>query len=98
MLYHLYTYVCCYHILSHCPIQCTINIYMSHQSLHLDLTDRFLKNCTLIFFLMILRPPRSTRTDTLFPYTTLFRSSGTSTIVATSPQWPPASPPATTRM
>src|SRR3546814_15107927 len=27
-----------------------------------------------IFFLMILRPPRSTRTDTLFPYTTLFRS------------------------
>src|SRR3546814_7608742 len=24
---------------------------------------------------MILRPPRSTRTDTLFPYTTLFRSS-----------------------
>src|SRR3546814_11645844 len=26
-------------------------------------------------FLMIRRPPRSTRTDTLFPYTTLFRSS-----------------------
>src|SRR3546814_10549240 len=26
------------------------------------------------FFLMILRPPRSTRTDILFPYTTLFRS------------------------
>src|SRR3546814_820805 len=26
------------------------------------------------FFLMILVPPRSTRTDTLFPYTTLFRS------------------------
>src|SRR3546814_9732213 len=29
----------------------------------------------LLFFLMIRRPPRSTRTDTLFPYTTLFRSS-----------------------
>src|SRR3546814_6736972 len=29
-----------------------------------------------IFFLMIRRPPRSTRTDTLFPYTTLFRSTG----------------------
>src|SRR3546814_15139101 len=29
----------------------------------------------IIFFLMIRRPPRSTRTDTLFPYTTLFRSS-----------------------
>src|SRR3546814_7009790 len=28
-----------------------------------------------IFFLMIRVPPRSTRTDTLFPYTTLFRSS-----------------------
>src|SRR3546814_15083414 len=37
-------------------------------------------SCTCIlfsfffFFLMIRRPPRSTRTDTLFPYTTLFRS------------------------
>src|SRR3546814_166662 len=30
----------------------------------------------LCFFLMIRRPPRSTRTDTLFPYTTLFRSIG----------------------
>src|SRR3546814_19862382 len=29
----------------------------------------------VFFFLMIRRPPRSTRTDTLFPYTTLFRSS-----------------------
>src|SRR3546814_4370521 len=28
----------------------------------------------LCFFLMIRRPPGSTRTDTLFPYTTLFRS------------------------
>src|SRR3546814_3705919 len=30
--------------------------------------------CIILFFLMIRRPPRSTRTDTLFPYTTLFRS------------------------
>src|SRR3546814_9961434 len=29
-----------------------------------------------LFFLMLRRPPRSTRTDTLFPYTTLFRSLG----------------------
>src|SRR3546814_4972820 len=29
---------------------------------------------TVFLFLMIRRPPRSTRTDTLFPYTTLFRS------------------------
>src|SRR3546814_918670 len=28
----------------------------------------------MFFFVMIRRPPRSTRTDTLFPYTTLFRS------------------------
>src|SRR3546814_14917185 len=28
----------------------------------------------VFFFFMIRRPPRSTRTDTLFPYTTLFRS------------------------
>src|SRR3546814_2807153 len=30
--------------------------------------------CVIFFLLMIRRPPRSTRTDTLFPYTTLFRS------------------------
>src|SRR3546814_2599705 len=30
----------------------------------------------VFFFLMLRRPPRSTRTDTLFPYTTLFRSLG----------------------
>src|SRR3546814_3161055 len=38
----------------------------------------------LFFFLMIRRPPRSTRTDTLFPYTTLFRSGTTAA--------PPAAP------
>src|SRR3546814_16387108 len=36
------------------------------------------RSCSVIyiyfFFLMIRRPPRSTRTYTLFPYTTLFRS------------------------
>src|SRR3546814_16419239 len=36
----------------------------------------------LFFFLMIRRPPRSTRTDTLFPYTTLFRSLGRGARVA----------------
>src|SRR3546814_16327324 len=40
------------------------SVYVFHRPLHL---------CVL-FFLMIRRPPRSTRTDTLFPYTTLFRS------------------------
>src|SRR3546814_2366438 len=32
--------------------------------------------CSIFFFFMIRLPPRSTRTDTLFPYTTLFRSPG----------------------
>src|SRR3546814_17784293 len=36
------------------------------------------------FFLMIRRPPRSTRTDTLFPYTTLFRSTITPASVSAS--------------
>src|SRR3546814_11436208 len=31
---------------------------------------------SFFFVLMIRRPPRSTLTDTLFPYTTLFRSMG----------------------
>src|SRR3546814_12276935 len=42
--------------------------------------------CTVLlfiffFFLMIRRPPRSTRTDTLFPYTTLFRSDTRMTLI-----------------
>src|SRR3546814_8737664 len=44
---------------------------MSFTSLHGLWVVSFL---LLFFFLMIRRPPRSTRTDTLFPYTTLFRS------------------------
>src|SRR3546814_2903106 len=35
---------------------------------------RTITRVRFIVFLMMLRPPRSTRTDTLFPYTTLFRS------------------------
>src|SRR3546814_10140046 len=41
---------------------------------------RSLNVLPLIFFLMIRRPPRSTRTDTLFPYTTLFRSTRISVV------------------
>src|SRR3546814_15602358 len=37
-------------------------------------TILFISISFIFFFLMIRRPPRSTRTDTLFPYTTLFRS------------------------
>src|SRR3546814_12745730 len=39
---------------------------------------------SFFFFLMIRRPPRSTRTDTLFPYTTLFRSSETFDLVSSA--------------
>src|SRR3546814_2260627 len=39
-------------------------------------------HCLFIFFLSIRRPPRSTRTDTLFPYTTLFRSGEPAVAVA----------------
>src|SRR3546814_19500377 len=41
----------------------------------------------LLFFLMIRRPPRSTRTDTLFPYTTLFRSPGAARSALRRPSW-----------
>src|SRR3546814_16858977 len=34
----------------------------------------FMFSCCTVFLLMIRRPPRSTLTDTLLPYTTLFRS------------------------
>src|SRR3546814_13107400 len=51
-------------------------------SLHCDI---------LFFFLMIRRPPRSTRTDTLFPYTTLFRS-GVASRAAPCLRQPPAGP------
>src|SRR3546814_12660136 len=44
--------------------------------------------CSRSFFLMIRRPPRSTRTDTLFPYTTLFRSlRRASRVPRCSPPW-----------
>src|SRR3546814_18358621 len=45
----------------------------------------------VFFCLMIRRPPRSTRTDTLFPYTTLFRSRAQAGVPPVSP--PPPSPP-----
>src|SRR3546814_18801232 len=63
-----------------------------------------LSSCILFylffFFLMIRRPPISTRTDSLFPYTTLFRSSCAGNWpTPTSPQrvWLPWSRPASCR-
>src|SRR3546814_9653753 len=46
-----------------------------------------------IFFLMIRRPPRSTLTDTLFPYTTLFRSACRPLVAAGKRPPPRARPP-----
>src|SRR3546814_7565137 len=51
----------------------------------------------MFVFLMIRRPPRSTRTDTLFPYTTLFRSPSLFKKIRLSPErepWPPKFRPA----
>src|SRR3546814_10315575 len=42
----------------------------------------------VFFFLMIRRPPRSTRTDTLFPYTTLFRSLAGRMLCRGCARWP----------
>src|SRR3546814_13554015 len=52
-------------------MMCELFVYSHHHDLHLR---RF--GGDVVLFLMIRRPPRSTRTDTRFPYTTLFRSSG----------------------
>src|SRR3546814_14412400 len=44
----------------------------------------------VFFFLRVRRPPRSTRTDTLFPYTTLFRAHAVAVVIAIIPnlaQW-----------
>src|SRR3546814_891543 len=51
-------------------LSCTSLVYYISQHLTLSVS--------VVFFLMIRRPPRSTRTDTLFPYTTLFRSNPSS--------------------
>src|SRR3546814_21174478 len=57
---------------------CAIYINFSYRLCDLYYFDCIILLCYLLlvnfFFLMIRRPPRSTRTDTLFPYTTLFRS------------------------
>src|SRR3546814_20892121 len=49
----------------------------------------------LLFVLMIRRPPRSTLTDTLFPYTTLFRSEWTSGTAKSPDDFPAIEEPMT---
>src|SRR3546814_17101980 len=50
-----------------------------------------------VLFLMIRRPPRATRTDTLFPYTTRFRSRGAGRADRRRHPPPRANPPACVR-
>src|SRR3546814_6443657 len=47
----------------------------------------------LLLFLMIRRPPRSTRTDTPFPYTPLFRSATVKPLAKAKAPLAPAAPP-----
>src|SRR3546814_12696637 len=57
---HVVNFVCCMLLLSRVKLSGVSCFVLSYTY--------------FFFFLMIRRPPRSTRTDTLFPYTTLFRS------------------------
>src|SRR3546814_10976947 len=52
---------------------------------YIDTSAELNRLFTSVFvFLMLRRPPRSTRTDTLFPYTTLFRSADAAAATARS--------------
>src|SRR3546814_9490424 len=57
------------------PFSLLSSIFCTHFCAFIYLSFSWLRFLvSSMFFLMIRRPPRSTRTDTLFPYTTLFRS------------------------
>src|SRR3546814_4410222 len=47
---------------------------MSRSMYNIGVVVSFRSSLLCLFYLMVRRPPRSTRTDTLFPYTTLFLS------------------------
>src|SRR3546814_19907343 len=53
---------------------CDVNSIMFFHLLVLVLVTVYIPMIRVSVFLMSRRPPRSTRTDTLFPYTTLFRA------------------------
>src|SRR3546814_14235946 len=54
---------------------CGVSVFLSDYSLYVT-------GYRYVFYLMIRRPPRSTRTDTLLPYTTLFRSRPAASAIA----------------
>src|SRR3546814_4288261 len=71
---------------------------MYDERVDLHLLSRCVPRCVLCF-LLVLRPPRATRTDTLFPYTTLFRARRSAAVRgpgcrdAQRPPLPPAARP-----
>src|SRR3546814_15258200 len=72
-----FTMFCCFSYTIGCHSYLSFYLIISLYALFLFLLVNFFCLSSfvfLFFFLMIRRPPRSTRTDTLFPYTTLFRS------------------------
>src|SRR3546814_379506 len=77
---HFYSFFncchCCVHLLFHLVFVCSYCFSYTIYFFLCFFAMLFYSHFFFFFFLMIRRPPRSTRTDTLFPYTTLFRSSG----------------------
>src|SRR3546814_20768835 len=55
---------------------CLVHSCCVYVSIYFYVFVLLLSYVLFFFFLMIRRPPRSTRTDTLFPYTTLFDLGG----------------------
>src|SRR6056297_2545795 len=55
----------------HVKIKCILDVLLRKDDFRVTFVG--FRKKLFFFFLMIRRPPRSTRTDTLFPYTTLFR-------------------------
>src|SRR3546814_709705 len=74
------------YILLNIPLSCELTSMLSNSAS--DVYKERYYVCVMKFcFCVIRRPPISTRTDTLFPYTTLFRSAGRPfTVIASTPR------------
>src|SRR3546814_8433976 len=80
----VYLYSACIFMFLYSSFVVGIIVYIIY-SLNLQYYITFVHFSLFFFFLMVRRPPRSTRTDTLFPYTTLFRSVCQMSIIVLSP-------------
>src|SRR3546814_16569871 len=65
---------------------CSITVFSILYFIHLRSVVVTIQLVLFLFVLMIRRPPRSTGTDTLFPYTPLFRS-GPVPAIPDEPRW-----------